>query len=290
LLGVVTNVFGGATYALAKIALTGWPPTTLIALRLVISAPFLAIGLKRGWAEHATRADWMRLALIGVFGLGIPHLLGAFGLTRTDSLNGAILVGLEPVGILILARIFLGERLSPLQALGVAVSLVGASLVVSRGELDPASLFGGASLGSLLLAIQSLMWSIYTVAAKPTLDRLPAEAVALISTAVAFVFIGPASMLEWHSIDLSSALSVEALGAVLGLGIGVSWFATLLWNRALESISASTMALLIFVQPATGMLLGALLGERLLPSAAAGAALVFAGVVLGIRGTTAPRV
>src|SRR5688572_12693090 len=90
----------------------------------------------RGWTAKATHADWIRIIVIGVFGLTAPHLLDVFGQQHTDSLNGAILVGLEPMTILILARLFLGERLVLKQIAGIDSAILDGALVVSHGDLD----------------------------------------------------------------------------------------------------------------------------------------------------------
>jgi drug/metabolite transporter (DMT)-like permease len=280
LLGIVSNVLGGTTYVLGKIALEGWPPATLIALRLILSLPFLIATSPRGWIAKATRADWLRMIVIGTLGLAAPHLIGVYGLKDTDSINGAVLVGLEPVGIVILARIFLGERLRTKQALGAAAALGGAALVVSQGRLTEMISLDASARGSLLLAVQSVLWAVYTIAAKPTLERVPATALAAVSTEVAMLLIVPLSAFEWRGIDLSRALAPKPLLAAIALGLIVSYFATVLWNMSLSRIRANTMAILIFVQPITGMLLSTALGEPLHGSTLAGAALVFFGVWL----------
>jgi drug/metabolite transporter (DMT)-like permease len=284
LLGILTNILGGTTYVLGKLALEGWPPATLVALRIVLSLPFLLATTPRGWRARATRADWVRLWTIGVLGLAVPHLLGVYGLRESDAMNGAILVGLEPVAIVILARIFLGERLRPKQIAGVLSAVAGGVLVVSRGDLDSALRFEASTRGALLLATQSVLWAVYTVAAKPTLERVPATALSGTTSLIALLLILPISSLEWPSIELERALAVRPLLGLLALGILVSYLATVLWNLALARIEASTMAILVFVQPLTGMVLSAAIGEPLPAGTLLGAALVFAGVWLSRAG------
>lgn len=287
-LGLLTNVIGGTSFVLGKLALEGWPPATLVVLRLALCLPILALTVPRGWRAKATRADWARLGVIGVVGLAAPHLIGLYGLQDAESMSGAILVGLEPVGILVLARVLLGERLRPTQLAGIGFALAGAVLVVSRGDLRSIFTFTASTRGSLLLALHSLLWAVYTVAAKPTLVRVPASALTLVTTVIALVLIAPFSLIELSAIDPARAFAPRALLAAIGLGLGVSWLATILWNRALMHLRASEMAVLVFVQPVTGMLLSALLGEALPGGTALGAALVFVGVWLTRERAPAP--
>ncbi|MCK6544554.1 DMT family transporter [Myxococcota bacterium] len=278
-LGILSNVIGGTSFALAKVALEGWPPAILVLVRLVIALPFVYSTVPRGWTTRATRGDWGRLAVIGVLGLGAPHIVGIHGLKHTDSVNGAILVGLEPVGILVLARIFLGETLRGPQLGGVALAFAGAVLVVSRGELGTVR-FDVATIGSLMLAVHSLLWAIYTIAAKPTLARVPPSAITFVSSVIACVVVAPFAVFELPALELHRALSPAPLVSMLALAIGVSWLSSVIWNRALVEISASLMAVLLFVQPLTGMVVGAAMGEPLPVSTLAGAALIFSGVWL----------
>jgi drug/metabolite transporter (DMT)-like permease len=286
LLGILSNVIGGTSFALAKVALEGWPPAILVVLRLLICLPFVYSMVPRGWTTRATRGDWARLAVIGVLGLGAPHLVGIHGLAHSDSLNGAILVGLEPVGILVLARIFLGETLRGAQLGGMVLAFGGAVLVVSRGELRTVTL-DVATIGSLLLALHSLLWAVYTIAAKPTLARVPPAAITFVSSVIACVVIAPFAIAEAPTLDVSRALAPGPLAALFALGIGVSWLSSVIWNRALVEISASTMAVLLFLQPLTGMVVGALMGEPLPGSTLAGAVFIFSGVWLSREPKTA---
>jgi drug/metabolite transporter (DMT)-like permease len=76
---------------------------------------------------------------------------------------------------------------------------------------------------------------------------------------------------------------------VLLLAFLSSGLATLAWNRALQEVSAATMAIFVFVQPVVGLGLGVLvLGEPVRVWAVAGAALIVIGVAIAtLRGERA---
>src|SRR5688500_17452802 len=105
-IGILANLIGGGTYLVAKIALVGFPPATVSLLRALIALPALFLFAPRGWRARATRADWVRMAIVGVFGLAAPHLVGSYGLRDTASLNAAILIGMEPISIVVFSAIF----------------------------------------------------------------------------------------------------------------------------------------------------------------------------------------
>src|SRR5688500_18496735 len=92
ILGMVANTLGGTTYLGQKLALRGFSPGILLCLRTLLAMPVLLLLAPKCWTRLATRGDWIRMALIGLFGLGAPHLIGVYGLKSTESLNGALLI------------------------------------------------------------------------------------------------------------------------------------------------------------------------------------------------------
>lgn len=287
-LGVLANVLGGSTYYLLKEALASWPPSVLILARVLVAAPLFAATMPRGWVARSTRADWARLFLIGLVGLAGPHLVGIYGLADTDSMTGAILIGVEPISIVVLSWIFLGDRLTARQSVAIAAAILGGALVVTGGDLARAVDLGRSVRGSALLAVHGVLWAVYTVAAKPTLARVPPRALAGVTTLLSLLAIAPAAALEWGELDLARALQPRSLVLVLALSLGITYGATVVWNAALRRLRPAQMASLIFLQPVTGALLGATRGERLGLASLAGAALILAAV-FGVREPAARR-
>lgn len=278
LLGALTNVLAGATYLGQKIALRGYSPAVLISLRMLIALPLLFYFSPRGWTKLVTRADWIRIAVVGVFGLALPHLLGVHGLLETESVYAALLVGVEPVAIVLMSALWLREKILRTQVIGITLALAGSILVATKGDFSGIS-SDPATRGNILMIIAGIFWGVYTIAAKPTLERVPPMAVAGSASAISLLILIPAALLELP-LNMEAALDPVALTALISLGLLISFAATAMWNISLKDIPASQMAALIFIQPVVGTLLGVFYGDALPLIALAGGALTLAGVYI----------
>jgi drug/metabolite transporter (DMT)-like permease len=122
--------FGWSLIALNKAAAGGTPWAVLI-MRLCAVPTLLAIAsatrLPRPGGRH-----WPLLVFVGVFDTAAT-LLYAAASTRGLLSVVAVLASLYPVVIVVLARIFLHERIARPQLAGVAVALAGVALVSAGG-------------------------------------------------------------------------------------------------------------------------------------------------------------
>ena len=158
----------GSNFSLVKAALAEIPHQSFNALRLVIaSAIFLVAILAKGWPS-LSRADWIRLALLGIVGHFVYQLCFMGGLARTTASNSSLLLGCSPVAVALASAMAGHERVSRAQWVGAGLSVVGIYLVVGTGAH-----FGGASLAGDFLTIGAVVfWAIYTVGSRALLDRL----------------------------------------------------------------------------------------------------------------------
>lgn len=288
-LAILANVLGGSTYYVHKVALASWPPAVLAFLRCFVGLVPLLLVMPKGGMAKATRADWVSLAIVGTLGLGLPHLVGMYGLANAHSLNAALLVGMEPIAIVLLAPFFLGEPITRRKLLGIAAGSAGATLIVSRGELGDAMQLGASVRANLLLALHGALWAIYTIGSKSPLERISPITLSAVTTAISMVLLAPAAALEWNEVVPAKAYAAESLALIAALGIGLTFGGTILWNTALKRIPASQMAAVIFLQPLIGAGLGAATGDPFGPSIAAGGAAILAGVWLTQEASSSDR-
>jgi len=312
---LLANVIGGTTFAaMDRAFLSGLPTVTFTFLRTALSMLlFVAFAAHRGeLAPRFTAREWGLVLLVGVPGFALPLVLGVRGVALSTPGIGSILALMEPIAIVPLSILFLGERPRRTRLIGIALGLVGALLVVGSDDLAGSTLAApGRRLGNLLLLAQGAMWGIYTVAAKPLTGRHSALSISLWSTAAGCLALALVAPLEWRELrpetldglarglglqegvpagdSLASALT-RALPSMLYLGLFGSFLAVLLWNAGLKGVSAMGMAVFIFVQPAAGLLLNAWLGRQ--PPAPldwAGLALILGAVVLVTRERSTPQ-
>jgi len=216
---------------------------------------------------------------MGFVGIFLHQMIQAHGLTLTTAVRTGWLIGLTPIWSAVLATIFLGEGFGRRKALGLFIGLVGALLLVTRGELSADVLALPSTRGDLLVLASTWTWAIYTILGRDTLKRLGSAR----ATAAA-MFGGWAMMIPffvaaagWHEYrDLSSTSVI----AILFLGIGCSGLGYWLWYAALERIDATQVAAFLYLEPLVTLLAAvALLGESVGLSTIVGGVLVLAGVL-----------
>lgn len=277
------NVLGGATYAGMKLAREGMPDFWIVAIRIAVVLIGSAALMGRGALRWEYRGkDLGLLLLVSIVGFAAPVALTLPGLAHAPSVNASVLILLEPIGIVLLSALFLEERATRVQGAGILLGLAGSGVVILGGA-GKGGAGDGEMLGNLILAVQGLLWSVWTVAGKPLLKRHSALSLSYATAVVALACVLPFLP--------SGPLRATPQGWAWSLGVGVAMLvSSWLWNEGLRRVSATVVASFIFVQPVTGALIGSLLGESLTAWTLLGGGLSFAAVVLVSVGERKPSV
>jgi drug/metabolite transporter (DMT)-like permease len=277
----------GLGTVVSKTALGAFPPFTLLAIQLATSVAVVALVLRaRGEPVFGVTPPF--LGRLGLLNPGIAYALSLVGLTTITASMSVLLWALEPILILVLASIFLHERVTTLLVAMSAVALVGTVLVVYEPSADTSQLVGVA-----LTIAGVVCCAVYSVIARRFLpDADDTTQVVLSQQAHALAFTLP--VLALAAVLGAQVLphGVTFLGAGSALGSGILYYAAAYWFYlgALKEVPASVAAASFYLIPVVGLTAGAaLLGDRLAPEQWLGAVLVIAGVVVILQGRTVKR-
>lgn len=110
-----------------------------LAIALVVTLPFAAVGLPRSSFEPLSIAAMLPL---GILSTGLAFVLWTTLVGRTGASRGSVVSYLVPVVAIILGVAVLAETVTPVALLGAALVLVGAWLVSGRERAQAAVLPG----------------------------------------------------------------------------------------------------------------------------------------------------
>jgi drug/metabolite transporter (DMT)-like permease len=215
------------------------------------------------------------ILLFGVIGVTLYFGMLNVGLLFTGAGSAALMQAGIPAITTLLSVLFLKERVSRLQLLGISLSAVGLLLVMGNSVEK-----GGSSplLGNLLITGSVLAWAIYTVQGKHLSSAFPWLVVTTASIGVGVICLSPFALGEvWvqglphlHADGLVQLLYLGGVSSALGYG---------LWNYGLRFMDASQAAPYFNLIPVVGLLLSVLvLHEPLTLIQAGGGVLTLLGV------------
>jgi drug/metabolite transporter (DMT)-like permease len=281
----LANVVYATSYIATRVTLDDVPPATLGLLRLVIGTLVLVPVAGRGLvAATPRRADRWSIAWMGILGFGAAFAFSHWGIARSTATNAALLIIVEPMSLVLLSPLLLGERLERRGAVGAGLALAGVVVVVVNGVPGLTLAVVPYWRGDLLLVLSGLAYASYTLLGRGVLTRHPALPITARSIVWGTASLLPLAGVEWMQ-GLRPRWTPMAVAGTLYLALVITVLAYLLWNYALERVEAPRAAVFLCIQPIVGALLGAgLLGEPVTVFTLAGGVLIIAGLILATAG------
>ena len=279
----VANVVYATSYVVTRLVLDDVPPTILALLRLVIGAAVLVPLGRRGGAMP-TAGQGVRVFWMGALGFAAAFALSHWGIARSSATNAALLIVVEPLTLVALGPLLLGERLTRREAAGAAVAVVGAVLVVLNGVPGVTLEVLPRWRGDLLLLLSGVAYASYSLLGRTVLTDSNAAAITARSIVWGAVVMAPLAALEWAA-GARPVATPSAIVGTLYLAFVITAGAYLVWNWALARVEAARAAPFLTIQPVVGALLGAVvLGEPVTRFTAIGGALVVLGLWMTVTG------
>jgi drug/metabolite transporter (DMT)-like permease len=259
------------------------PPFAISTVRWLLPAlilwPFARPHLARDWP--AIRRHWKLILFLGIIGGALFGALQYIGLQYTTAINVSVLNSLAPVLIGMAGVALFRDRLTGRQMLGIAVSLAGVLVIISKANL---AAFGtlGFNWGDLIILFNMVMWAVYSACLRlrPPLHWLS-------FTFVLAVISGVATAPFWiweHASGFTLQPTLLTAGALAYVSIFPSLVAYAGWNRGVDLIGANRAGVFLHLVPLySAVLAGLLLGESLMLYHVAGFLLILGGVWLAAR-------
>jgi drug/metabolite transporter (DMT)-like permease len=201
---------------------------------------------------------------------------------------GGLIYATQPLFIVLLAVIMLGERLTLRIIAGLVLAFAGTVLLV-WDDLVSASAVQPYLPGILLLLFACFAWSFYSVPGKVFIQRY-----GTLSTTTLSLLIATLPMLALASPATIDTLAAMTLRQWLEVGFlaGISSFVAMFgWTYATARLAASTIGSSLYVIPIIAVLAGALiLGETVTLTTILGGLLILAGVAVAQFGPRVRRV
>ena len=270
--------------AIAGRALVGSiSPVSLSAVRWGLAALML---LPLGWRIFKPgSALWQntgRFLVLGLLGVGSYNVLLYLALQTSTAINVTLIGASMPIWMLFIGAVFYKVRPTLLQMVGAIVSLIGVTVVLTRGE--PTSLLSmEVVMGDLLIMLATILWAFYSwMISRPgdSTERQWPWAEFL----MAQVFIGFMWTMLFEGVEIATGHAFIELnywtGAlIIFVAIGPSLIAYRCWGLGVNGAGPTVAAFFANLIPLfTALLSAAILGDP--PQLFHG--LAFALIVIGI--------
>jgi drug/metabolite transporter (DMT)-like permease len=277
---LVANVVYATSYVVARVTLESVPPATLAFSRLVVGSLALMLFSRRRAADPLSSGDRRAIAWMGILGFAGAYVCSNWGIAHSTATNAALLITVEPVAMILLSPWYLGERLSGRGAVGGALTIVGAVVVVVNGIPGVTEQLAPHWSGDLVLVLAGVAYATYSLLGRRVLERHAPLGVTTRSLVWGAAALLPVAGAEWAS-GARPVWTASAVAGTLYLAVVITALGYVAWNWALARVPAPRAAIFLNIQPIVGALLGAvLLGEPLTPFTVLGGALVVTGLAV----------
>ena len=276
---MLLSLLWGGAFFLIELGLRGFPPNTLVFLRMALAVPPMLLILKvMGHRLPTDPKSWRQLFILGAINAAFPFILFFWGQTRIDSGLASILNATTPLwGVVTAHFLTRDEKATPARVIGVFLGLAGIIVMVGTEALGGIS---GSVLAQLACLAATLLYALAAVYGR-TLSQstMTPLVVATGQVVTAAIIMLPVILVLDQPWTLPTA-GWDAWAGALGLAIPCTAIAYFFYFKLIDTAGASNAMLVAFIMPVVAIILGVVaLGETVEPREMAGAILIALGLI-----------
>jgi len=276
----VTVIVWGFAFPFIKIALEELSFINLTIMRFfvvdIVLIGILLLQPKRFSKPH--KKDLPSIFLLGFFGVIVYHLGLNYGEQYVSPGAASLIIATIPVLVVILAFIFLDEKLTIKKLMGTIIALCGVLVISILGKTD-ASIEINYIFGALGVLIAVVMGALYTVAGKKMLNRYSG-----LSLTIYVILLGSLGLIPFISRSLleeAVAMSLNGWFAVIFLGVFSTVIGYTIWYMALRVKTISEVSVYLYAIPVLSTIISYFLfDDKITLFFVLGGTLVMVGLIL----------
>jgi drug/metabolite transporter (DMT)-like permease len=268
----------GASFLFMRLGAADFGPLALVFVRVAgAAAMLLPILLVRGEGP-ALRQHWRAIAVVGIVNSALPFLLYTMAALVLTAALMAVFNATAPIWGALVARLWLGDKLGPSRALGLAIGVAGVvGLSWGKADFKPGLQGVSPALGIAACLGASVLYGIGANVSRRYLAGVPPMAVAAGSQLSAALLLLVPAALAWPTIAPDAA----AWASAGTLALACTGLAYVLYFRLIAHAGAANAISVTFLIPAFAMLWGWLfLAERPTLGMLLGCAVILLGTAL----------
>jgi drug/metabolite transporter (DMT)-like permease len=265
-------------------------PLMLNGLRWLLALAILAL-LMRPWSRPIPRpapGSWPMFAIFGLLSVTLYNSFQYMALQTSTAINVTLIAASGPFWMLLLGRLFFGDRGTGWAWVGAWLSIAGVAVVLAAG--DPMRLVQLRMVaGDAWMLLATIAWSLYSWLLRRHRPTLSGWDFMLLQIGWGTVLSAPLVAGEWLAGDLALQTDWRTAAVVLWVALGPSLLAYWCWDRGVARTGAMLPMFFVNLTPLFAALMSAaLLGEPPQPFHALAFALIAGGIVLSQRGVRPP--
>ncbi|KUM27834.1 hypothetical protein AU467_15445 [Mesorhizobium loti] len=272
-------IMWGLSIPITKLGLETIPPLTLTAMRFLVAVLLFLI-----LAAGRLRLPWQAvpsIVALGVMGITLGNVAQSFGVQGTSASAGTIISATIPIFIVIFAAIRLNQPVTGRQWFGLLAAFAGIALVAagSGSGVDDLSKTTAAGVAWMLVsAVAIAFYYIWSAELTKKYGTLPVAAWNALTGLVAIL-----PLCGWEMAHTPVHITMQAIWAVVYLGVMVTVAGLLLWLYLLRAVPARIAASVQYIQPVFGIAAASVLfGDQVGLMFAAGVVLILGGLALAV--------
>ncbi len=282
---LIVSIIWGVAAVVIKFTLSYFSPAVFLTYRFFI-ASIVAIGffIFTGFKFPKSPKLFLVTILYGFLMTTVSLGLLFLGTDKTTSIDANLISATAPITIVIAGLIFLKERVTLREKIGIAIAFVGTLITV----LEP--LFGNnagsAGIEGNLLVFGSILVATVTAIMAKVIMRDNVEPIPLVNLSfiVGFITMIPFALVNSSPTNLiNSILAVPPLYhlGVIYMALLSGTLAYILWHKAEKTIEVGEVGIFAYLYPLFGTPLSVLwLGEKITTPFIVGAVVIAIGVII----------
>ena len=236
LAGVAAMIFWGMSFIWSTQVYDSLNPTATIFLRLVVATIFFTAILFIFRLNEKIKKEHLGLfALAALFEPFFYFIFEGYGLKNTSPIIGSAIIALIPLVTPIGARIFLKERITPMNVVGLVVSFTGVVVMLLNKNMD----FAASPKGVMFLSGAVLVAVGYSIALIKLTKLYKPLTITWMQNIIGMLYFIPLVVVMEHFEPSNFSQIGQYIVPLICLGVFCSAIAYALWAFAFSKLGAS---------------------------------------------------